>query len=174
MRHDLHHALTAAQRRSAYRLAIPIALALAVGATLAQTSAAAEIELLGKGTFRPPPPERLANVPADLPFSKADLASGAWSFILRYEDQTRDSDPDPYVGRYGGAIRAFRLTVGATTVDLPVDHAELVVSDGGLGFPERESIRMQTTAQTPYGAMRVSWIQIHQTAARMDLRGAPG
>lgn len=173
MRQDLHQASTA-RSRSAYRLAIPIALALAVGVTLAQSSAAAEIELFGTGTFKPPLRERLANLPADLPFSMADLASGSWSFLVRYEDQTRDSDPDPYVGRYAGAIRAFRLTVGATTVDLPVGSAELVVSDGGLGFPERESIRMQTTAQTTYGAMRVSWIQIHQTASRMDLRGASG
>lgn len=145
-----------------------------MGAGFAQASAAAEVELIGMGTFKPVPPESMANLPANLPFSKTDLASGTWSFQVRYEDRTADSDPDPYVGRYGGAIRAFRLIVGTTALDLPIDRAELIVSDGGLGFPERESIRIQASAQTALGALQVSWVQIHQTARRTDLRGAPG
>jgi len=145
-----------------------------MGAGFAQASAAAEVELIGMGTFKPVPPEGMANLPANLPFSKTDLASGTWSFQVRYEDRTADSDPDPYVGRYNGGIRAFRLIVGTTALDLPVDRAELIVSDGGLGFPERESIRIQASAQTALGALQVSWVQIHQTARRTDLRGAPG
>lgn len=140
----------------------------------AQASDAAEIELLGTGTFRPLRPEDMAKLPVSLPFSRTDLASGTWSFRVRYEDRTADSDPDPYVGRYNGAIRAFRMTVGATSLDLPIDGAQLIVSDGGLGFPERESIRMQASVQTALGALQVSWMQIHQTAQRTDLRGAPG
>jgi hypothetical protein len=56
-------------------------------------------------------------------FSWADFASGTWSFLVRYEDRTSDADADPYVGRYVRSIRVFRLTVGTTTVDLPVDQA---------------------------------------------------
>ena len=93
---------------------------------------------------------------------------------MRYENRTVDADPDPYVGRYVGAIHVFRLTVGATTVDLPVDRAELVVSDGGLSFPHRESIRLEASMPTPYGVMRVGWIQLNQPPNRTDLRGAPG
>lgn len=151
-----------------------VVLCLLAAAAFAQASVAAEMELLGTGTFKPLPAERLATFPAGLPFSKADLASGAWSFAMRYEDRTQDSDPDPYVGRYLGAVRSFRLRVGASSVDLPVDRTEIVVSDGGLGFAERESIQIQATSTTPYGVMRVSWVQIHQTPGRTDLRGAPG
>jgi len=148
--------------------------ALLMGAAFSKTSAAAEVELIGTGTFKPLPAERLAKLPVNLPFSKIDLASGTWSFQIRYEDRAADSDPDPYVGRYNGAIRALRLTIGTTALNLPVDRAEFIVSDGGLGFPERESIRMQASAQTALGALQVSWVQIHQTAQRSDLRGAPG
>jgi hypothetical protein len=145
-----------------------------MGAGFAQASAAAEVELIGTGTFKPVSPEGMANLPASLPLSKTDLASGTWSFQIRYEDRKPDSDPDPYVGRYNAAIRAFRLIVGTTALDLPVDRAKLIVSDGGLGFPERESIRIQVSAQTAIGELQVSWVQIHQTAQRTDLRGAPG
>lgn len=169
----LHTSSPAHRRFCALRRGLPV-LALLIGAGFAQASAAAEVELIGTGTFRPLKSEDLAKLPVNLPFSKTDLASGTWSFQVRYEDRTADADPDPYVGRYDGAIRAFRLTVGATSLDLPVDHAELIVSDGGLGFPERESIRMQTLAQTPLGGLQVSWVQIHQTAQRTDLRGALG
>ena len=148
--------------------------ALMLGMGFAQAVCAAEFELIGTGTFKPLPPEERSKLPAQLPFTKTDLASGIWSFQVRYEDRTADSDPDPYVGRYGASIRSFRLTVGSTALDLPVDRAELVVSDGGLGFPERESIRMQTSARTALGTMQVSWVQVHQTAQRADLRGAPG
>ena len=175
MRDHIHPASTAANGGwSAFARSLPMALVLLAGAVIARPGAATEIEVLGTGTFKPPTQERTASVPMDLPFSKADLASGTWSFLVRYEDRTPDSDSDPYVGRYGRAIRAFRLTIGSTTIDLPVDHAELIVSDGGLGFPERESIRIQTSAQAPYGAIHVGWIQTHQTASRMDLRGASG
>lgn len=159
--------------RSAVRRGLSSLCLVACGA-VAQSSVAAEIELLGNGTFKPPSGDRSANIPADLPFSKADLASGAWSFAIRYENSATDSDADPYVGRYVGAVRSFRLRVGSTTIDLPVAESEIVVSDGGLGYPERESIKLQASMRTPYGPMRVSWNQVHQTDSRMDLRGMPG
>jgi hypothetical protein len=132
------------------------------------------MKLLGIGTFKPPTKERLANTPADLPFSKADLASGSWSFAVRYESGTQDSDADPYVGRYLRAVRSFLLTLGSTTVDFPVNESEIHVSDGSLGYPERELIKLQASMRTPSGPMRVSWNQVHQTPSRMDLRGVPG
>jgi hypothetical protein len=156
------------------RRAVLTTVALLAGIASAQSSAAAEFRLQGSGTFKPPPPDRMARVPAEFPFSTADLGSGTWSFDATFNDAIPDSDPDPYVGRYAGAVRSFRLTVGATSVELPVDHSEIVVSDGGLGFPERESLRLLVQARTPYGLLQVSWTQIHQTSSRMDLRGTPG
>ncbi len=114
------------------------AFALAAGIAIPGTSAAAEIGVTGSGTFKPLSAEQLAALPANLAFSRADLASGTWSFSVRYDDGVPDTDPDPYAGRYAGAIRAYRLVVGSTTVDLPVDHAVIVTSDGGGGFPNRD------------------------------------
>jgi hypothetical protein len=85
-----------------------------------------------------------------------------------------DSDPDPYVGRYVGAVRAFRLVIGATTLDLPVDQTEIVVSDGGGNFPNRESVRMELKAQLPAALLRLAWVQVNQQRVGTDLRGAPG
>ncbi len=149
-------------------------LGLLAGGAVGQAANAAEVELLGTGTFMPFSAERLARVPATLPFSAGDLASGNLSFAIRYDDRSADSDPDPYVGRHIGAIRAVRLTVGSKTLELPVQQTEIVVSDGGLGFPERESIRLQATAKLTHGVMQFSWTQVRQTPTRMDLRGATG
>lgn len=172
---DTHHSLPVRSgRRSVFRRAFPVACALAAGVGTLQSCAAAEIDLAGVGTFGPPSAEQLARLPAGVAFSRADLSSGTWSFLVRYEDQTADADPDPYVGRYVGAIRVFRLTVGATTVDFPANQAQLVISDGGLGFPDRESIRVEASTPTSYGLMTASWIQGNQTSTRTDLRGAPG
>jgi len=92
-----------------------------------------------------------------VPFTRAELASGSWSFEARYDDSVPDSDPDPYVGRYVGAVRAFRLVIGATTLDLPVDQTEIVVSDGGGNFPNRESVRMELKApRHPSGRFKSS------------------
>jgi hypothetical protein len=164
--------------RRAWRL-LPIArvtaaLALTASVGILHPCAAAEINLSGAGTFKPPSPEQLASLPADLAFSRADLASGSWSFFVRYEDRTSDTDPDSYVGRYVGAIRVFRVTVGSTTVELPVDQAELTVSDGGVGFPHRESIRLEARSFAPYGLVRVGWVQLNQHSRSDDLRGAAG
>ena len=175
MRPTMHHAPRRA--KDLFGIARPFvtaALALAASFGFLHSSAAAEIDLLGTGTFKPPSAEQLTNLPADMAFSRADFASGTWSFLARYEDRTADADPDPYVGRYVGAIRVFRLTVGATTIDLPVDQAELVVSDGGLGVPHQESIRLEASAPGPYGVLRVSWVQRNQPSHQTDLRGAPG
>ena len=126
------------------------------------------------GTIKPPAAEQTVNLPTDLPFSRVDFASGTWSFLVRYEERTSDTDPDPYLGHYYGAIRVFRLTVGTTMVDFPADQAKLEVSDGGLGFPNRESIRVEASALGAYGVMRVSWVQLNQRPNGSDLRGVPG
>jgi len=150
------------------------ALVFAAAFAMPRTSVAAEVRLSGSGSFKPPSAEQLAALPADLVFSRTDLASGSWSFSVRYEDSIRDADPDPYLGRYAGAIRAFRIVIGSTTVDLPVDQAEMAVSDGGGGFPNRESIRLGTRALFSPGLLRLSWVQIHQQPKGADLRGAAG
>lgn len=175
MRSTTRHRTRQARGRPSFaRTFVNASLALAASFGFLHSGAAAEIDLAGTGTFKPPPAEQIARLPADLAFSRQDLASGTWSFLVRYDDRSADADPDPYVGRYKGAIRLFRLTVGATTVDLPVDRAELVVSDGGLSFPYRESVRLEASSQTPLGVMRAGWIQINQPPNRVDLRGAPG
>ena len=136
--------------------------------------AATELEIVGTGTFKPLSSDRLARLPQGAVFSQADLSSGALSFRVRYEDSAPDADPDFYVGRYDRAIRAVQLTVGATTIALPLENVELIVSDGGLGFPERESVRVKSWLATPAGVVRFSWVQSNQAADRKDLRGAPG
>lgn len=150
------------------------ALVLTASFAMPRNSVAAEVDLSGSGSFKPPSAEQLAALPAGLGFSQADLASGAWSFSVRYDDSIRDADPDPYVGRYVGAIHMFRLVVGSTTVDFPVDQAEIVVSDGGGGFPNRESIRLEAKALTSSGLLRLSWVQVNQQPQGTDLRGPAG
>jgi len=139
-----------------------------------QASAAAEIQLSGNGTFKPPSVEQLAALPGDLAFSRSDLASGRWSFTVRYDDGVRDTDPDPRVGRYAGAIRAYRIVIGNSVMDLPVDQACIVVSDGGGGIANRESIRVETSALLPAGRLRLSWVQVNQQAKGNDLSGPVG
>lgn len=153
-----------------------VTAALALGASFSfwHFSAAAEIDLSGTGTFKPPSAEQVGRLPGEVAFAPADFASGTWSFLVRYENLTPDADPDPHVGRYVGAIRALRLTIGATTVELPADQVQLVVSDGGLGLSHRESIRLEASSPTPYGVMRVAWVQLNQRPDRTDFRGAPG
>lgn len=141
---------------------------------LSYSGAAAEIDLSVSGTFKPPPAEQMANLPADIPFSQADLASGTWSFFMRYEDSVADADPDPFVGRYVGAIHRLRLTIGNTTMDFPIDRAELVVSDGGRSAPNRESIQVEATSASSFGVMHAGWVQINQPPNRLDLRGSAG
>ena len=150
------------------------ALVLAAGFAMPRTSTAAELRLSGSGSFKPPSAEQLAALPADLGFSRTDLASGSWSFSVRYDDSLPDADPDPYLGRYAGAIRAFRVVIGSTTVDLPVDQAQIVISDGGGGFPNRESIRLEAKALISSGLLRLSWVQVHQQPKGADLRGPAG
>jgi hypothetical protein len=174
MRSTSRHGTGRARGRLSFARTFVTALAFAASLGFSQTGAAAEIDLSGTGTFKPPSAEQVARLPADLVFTRQDLASGTWSFLVRYEERSSDTDPDPYVGRYKGAIRMFQLTVGATTVNLPVDRAELVVSDGGLGFPYRESVRLEASEQTPHGVMRAGWIQLNQPPSQTDLRGAPG
>lgn len=150
------------------------ALVFTACVAMPRTSAAAEINLSGMGTFKPPSAEQLAALPADLGFSRSDLASGNWSFFVRYDDSTPGATSAPYVGRYAGAIRAFRLVIGSATVNLPVDQAEIVISDGGGSFSNRESIRVETKAAMPSGILRLSWVQVNQQAKGVDLRGPVG
>ncbi|MBT9524192.1 MAG: hypothetical protein IV105_02950 [Rhizobacter sp.] len=157
-----------------FRQLTPLICALAVGAAVAMPSAAKEVEIVGTSTFKPLSPDRLAKLPQGAVFSQGDLSSGALSFRVRYDDSAPDSDPDFYVGRFNRAVREILLTVGSTTIALPVEHVELVVSDGGLGFPDRESVRVKSWLATPSGIVRFSWIQNNQAPDRKDLRGAPG
>ncbi len=151
-----------------------VALVAMTSVTLAGTTYAADIQLTGTGSFKPPTPAQLATLPQDLGFSRSDLASGQWSFSVRYDDSSPDGDPDPLKGRYSGAIRSFRLVLGSTTVDFPVTQAQILVSDGGGGFPSRESVRVEAKSVLPSGILRFSWIQVNQQASGMDLRGAAG
>ncbi len=161
-------------KRSRFQQFTPLACVLAVGVAVAMPCAATELEMVGAGSFKPLPSDQLAKLPQGAVFSQADLSSGALSFRVRYEDSAPDADPDFYVGRYDRAIRAVQLTVGATTINLPPENVELIVSDGGLGFPDRESVRVKSWLSTPAGVLRFSWVQSYQAADRKDLRGAPG
>ena len=150
------------------------ALVFTACVAMPRTGAAAEINLSGMGTFKPPSAEQLAALPADLGFSRSDLSSGNWSFFVLYDDSTPGAASAPYVGRYAGAIRAFRLVIGSATVNLPVDQAEIVISDGGGSVANRESIRVDTKAVMPSGTLRLSWVQVNQQAKGVDLRGPAG
>ncbi len=161
-------------RPTAAWLTFAAALVLAAGFAMPRISAAAEISLSGRGSFKPPSAAQLTALPYGLGFSRADLASGRWSFSVQYDDSIADSDPDPYVGRYVGAIRALHLVIGSTSVDLPVSQAQIVVSDGGGGFPSRESIRLEATSTLSSGLLHLSWVQINQQPQGTDLRGPAG
>lgn len=175
MQSNIQHASGGAGRRSrANGFLLTAALALTAGFGFPETSSAAEIRLSGSGSFKPLSAEQLAGLPADLSFSRDDLSSGSWSISVLYEDSVPDADPDPYVARYAGAIRAFRLVVGSTAVDLPVDQAAILVSDGGGGFPHRESIRLEAKASTSSGLLRLGWVQVNQQAKGADVRGQTG
>ncbi len=150
------------------------ALVLAAGFALPQTSLAAEVSVSGSGSFKPPSAQQLAALPDNAGISRADLASGKWSFSVRYDDGMPDSNPNPYLGRYVGAIHAFRLVIGSTTVDFPVTQAQILVSDGGSGVPNRESIRLEATTSISSGLLHLSWIQINQKPQDTDLRGPTG
>lgn len=152
----------------------PAALALASLLSLPLVCNAAPFALSGHGRFKPPTAEQLAALPANLPFTRTDLASGTWSFQARYDDSVPDSDPDAYVGRYAGAVQAFRLVVGSTAIDLPVSQSEIVISDGGQGFTQRESIRLEVKAPVAAGLLRMAWVQLNQQPAGTDLRGSAG
>ena len=154
-----------------------LALPLVAAAVLAMPgkSAAAEFKLSGSGTFKPPSAEQLAALPADLGFSRADLESGNWSFAVRYDDGLPDKNPDHYAARYVGAVRALRLVIGNATVDLPAEQAEIVVSDGGGAYPNRESIRLEAKTPIPSGGtLRLAWVQANQQPRTTDLRGSAG
>jgi hypothetical protein len=152
----------------------PLAGVLAFGLAAALPCAATEVELVGTGTFKPLAADRLSRLPQGAAFTQQDLASGTLSFRVRYDDGTPDADPDFYVGRYGRAIRAMQVTVGSTTIAVPVENVELLVSDGGLGFSDRESVSVKTWLATPSGVVRFSWVQSNQAVDYKDLRGAPG
>ncbi|MEB0114272.1 hypothetical protein QN397_23615 [Variovorax sp. RTB1] len=162
------------QRPKAASFLLTAAFVLTASIAMPQISAAAEIKLSGSGTFKAPKAEQLAALPTDLGFSQSDLATGSWSFSVRYEDSTPGVDLDPCVGRYVGAIRSFRLVIGSTTLDLPIDQAAIVISDGGGGFPNRESIRVEAKALIPSGILHLSWVQVNQQLKGTDLRGPAG
>lgn len=152
----------------------PAALALASLLSLPLVCNAAPFALFGNGRFKPLTAEQLAALPANLPFTRADLSSGTWSLQARYDDSVPDTDPDAYMGRYAGSVQAFRLVVGSTAIDLPESQSEIVVSDGGQGFTQRESIRLEVKAPVAAGLLRMAWVQLNQQPAGTDLRGKAG
>lgn len=170
---DTHDTPSTTTGEAARAAALPATLFAAVLACTAP-AVGAEHTLRGEARFEPPPAATLAVLPAASPLSVADLRSGSLSFEIVYDDAERDADPDPYGGAYPGAIRRFRLRVGATTLELPSAGAELRVSDGGFGMAHRESVQMLAGAR--YGAwdLRVGWVRINQRASTEDLRGGPG
>jgi hypothetical protein len=148
------------------------AAVLAIAA--ANPAGAAERALRGEATFRTPAEAALARLPASSPIAAADLRSGTMSFEIVYDDGAPDAEPDAYGGRYPSAIRAYRVRIGATTVELPPAGAELRVSDGGFGLAHRESLQLLAAARYGDHDLRVGWVQINQRAPTEDLRGAPG
>lgn len=164
-----------------YRPVVPRVAAAAAAAALALAglaapppAQAAEVRLRGEASFRVPADAVLAALPADAPVTAADLRSGTLSFELVYDDAVRDADPDPYAGRYDAAVRAFRVRVGATLLELPASSVRVVVSDGGQGRAWRESVVVQADARSGDWGLQVSWTQLNQGAATADLRGASG
>ena len=153
---------------------VSAALVLTASFAVPRTSFAAEVVVSGSGSFKPPSAQQLAALPVDAGISRADFASGKWSFSVRYDDGMIDSNPDPHLGRYVGAIHAFRLVIGGTTVDFPVDQAQILVSDGGGGFPNRESTRVESTTSISSGLLHLGWIQVNQQPQGTDLRGPAG
>ncbi|MFM1988223.1 MAG: hypothetical protein RJA99_1180 [Pseudomonadota bacterium] len=160
-------------RRAAPRVAAAAALALAL-AELAAPARAAEVRLRGEAGFRVPADTVLAALPADAPVGAADLRGGRLSFELVYDDAARDVDPDPHAGRYDAAVRAFRVRIGGTLLELPASSVRIVVSDGGLGRAWRESVVVQADARSGDWGLQVSWTQLNQVATATDLRGASG
>jgi hypothetical protein len=152
-----------------------LAAACAVAVALwAGPAVAAERVVRGEASFRVPAESAIARLPAASPIPAADLRSGTLSFEIRYDDGAPDAEPDAFGGRYPTAIRAFRVRIGATTIELPPAGAELRVSDGGFGLAHRESLQMTAAARHGDHDLRVGWVQLNQRAATEDLRGAAG
>lgn len=150
-------------------------VAAACAAALVPLAAAsAERVVRGDASFRPPAESAIATLPADAPITAADLRSGALSFEIVYDDAARDVEPDAYGGRYPTAIRAYRVRIGATTLELPVASTELRVSDGGFGLAHRESLQLLGAARHGDHVLRVGWVQINQRTSAEDLRGRAG
>jgi hypothetical protein len=116
----------------------------------------------------------LAALSADTPLRAEDVRSGAVSFELSYDDAAVDADPDPWTGRYDRAIRAFRVRVGDTLLEMPVSTTRLVVSDGGEGRMYRESVQLVADARAGAFTIQAGWVQINQAPLTADLRGAAG
>ena len=137
-------------------------------------AAAAEVLVRGDASFKVPADTSLAALPADAPVRAADLRGGTLSFELSYDDATPDADADPWTGRYARAIRAFRVRIGDTLLDMPVSSARLVVSDGGQGRMHRESVQFVADARSGGYTVQAGWVQLNQAAMAVDLRGAAG
>ncbi len=141
---------------------------------VAAPAAAAEVRLRGDAPFKVPAETTLAALPADAPLRAEDVRSGAVSFELNYDDTVGDADPDPWTGRYDRAIRAFRVRIGDTLLEMPVATARLVVSDGGQGRMYRESVEFVADARAGAFTVQAGWVQLNQAALTADLRGATG
>jgi hypothetical protein len=127
------------------------------------------------GTLRAPSDGRATTWPSTVGFTAADVATGRWSMEVVLDRAARDTDPDPWVGRYIGAVRSARITLGDATLQLPAAAMQVTVSDGGLGAPWRESVRIEVAVPQPDGdVLRVAWVQLNPQATTHELRGAAG
>lgn len=160
--------------RSAVRRAAVSVAAAALAAWAVLPAQAAEVRLRGEASFRVPTDAVLAALPADAPVRAADLRTGTLSFELVYDDATADADPDPYAGRYDAGVRAFRVRIGETLLELPPSAVRVVVSDGGQGRAWRESVVVQGDARSGVYGLQVTWTQLNQGTPNADLRGTPG
>ena len=161
------------RRPARQALAAPFALCAALLAA-SSPAAAAEVRLRGDAPFKVPAEAMLAALTAEAPVRAEDVRTGSLSFELIYDDAVVDADPDPWTGRYDRAIRAFRVRLGDTLLDMPVSTARLVVSDGGQGRMYRESVQLIGDARAGAFTVQVGWVQLNQAALTADLRGPAG
>lgn len=132
---------------------------------------AAETGVTGQGSFRPP--NAPITVPADSPFSAADLSSGRISFVIRWDTAAADRDPNLYRGSYAGAIKQFTVRIGATEIELAVNGAVIEVSDGG-DVSHREFVKLQASQVLGAHTIKVGFMSLNEITKTGDLRGSAG
>ncbi len=154
--------------------AVPGPAAAAAPARSAATPAPTRCRISGVARFTPSQLEATGALPAQAPFSAADFGQGELSFDIGWDSAAPDSDADAHSGRYAGAVQAFTLGLGERRIALATDASELLVSDGGFGQPQRESLQLDVRARKDGLTLRAGWLQAHQADGDADLRGPGG